>query len=158
ETNGHRGKKSHAQGEEENMRIETEIDIAIEDEGRAERPQDGAARISDGQPNRAGEQRKDQTFGEQLPRHAQLAGAESSAKANFSWPAGRLSEKKVGQIGAGDEKHQADNRHHESANERELIVVVDTDSGLGKRSESDAAAGVVLGKLALQIGSDGFER
>ena len=37
-----------------------------------------------------------------------------SAQANFLLAAGRLGKQKIGEIRAGDQKHQADNRHHQS--------------------------------------------
>src|SRR5215467_9374335 len=64
EPDDYSGEKSDAQSKEENARIEAEIDIAIQNEGRPERPQNGAACIGDGQTNDTRENRKDHTFSE----------------------------------------------------------------------------------------------
>ena len=158
DANEHSRKKGHAQGKEKHMGIEAQINVAIQDERRAERPQCCTAGIGDGQANSCGENCEDQTFGEQLPRHSTGAGSERCAQANFFFAASSLSEQQIGQIDAGNQEDQADDSHHQSAGKDDLIAIVHSDGSVGERSESHAAAGIVFWKRAFEMRCNGLQR
>ena len=71
-------------------------------------------------PSGARGQRDQHALGEQLPHDAAAAGAERRADGDFPLTHRRAREQQVGDVGAGNQQHQADRAHHRDDDQPDL--------------------------------------
>ena len=68
--------------------------------------------------------------------------------------AGRARQQQVGDVGAGDQQDQSDDRHHHSRSEQQLARAVRVNSGLEQRNDFRAAPFVVFRKGLRQLAGE----
>jgi hypothetical protein len=74
---------------------------------RNQGPGAGENRRTNGQPDRAADNRERQTFGEKLPNDARPIGAECRSDRQLACPYGCARQEQVCNVGATDEQHEA---------------------------------------------------
>ena len=139
------GHERDAEREEQDVRIEREVDIVAIDERGAIRPENVASPVGDHQSDAAPASESKRALGEQLAQDSSAARAERGAHGHLFVARRGLREQKVGEIGACDQQHEADGAHHHRARKGELIVLVDADGGFGKRRQRDARPALSFG-------------
>ncbi len=128
----------------------TPIAGEIPDVGRAHRQQSRHRPGGQQHSSNSAHQRQHDAFGQQLANQPQAAGTQGRADRNFSGPASRTSQKKVGNVGASDQQHKS--HRHQQQQERRPDV---TDQIVLHADQADADVLVGIGILLLQAGRDG---
>ena len=104
------GQHGDAEGEGQDMGIEAHRQPGARHDQAEQEAQDPARHE---QAERAPEQRQEQALREQLPHQAATAGAEGEADRDLPLPARGAGQEQVADVGAGDQQHQADDRHQD---------------------------------------------
>src|SRR5262245_4400212 len=100
--------------------------------GQRQQPQ---REVRQGQTQAAAQKRKQHTLGDELAYETRAVGAKSGADTDFLQPAGGSREQEIGQVDAGDEKHQAGGAQQ---NQQRWASI--TYPGFMQRFEADADA------------------
>ena len=111
--------------------------------GRRQLPHEQAAEpAGEEEPEDGAQSREHEALAEQLPRQPGARGAERQAYAQLVAPRRRAREQQVGDVGAGDEQHEADDDHQRG--ERPLIASAQSRAAGRRRVERERFLQVVL--------------
>ncbi len=136
------GQKRQAEGEEEYVRVErelTQVGHARELRRGYQRDEQVGAPQREHEPRAAAHEREQHALRQKLTHHAPARSAERRPQRDLFAPRRRAREQEVGDVGAGDQKHEADR-----AQEREEDGPKLPDELLLQRHDADAGARVRL--------------
>jgi hypothetical protein len=89
--------------------------------GWHQREQRARQEKGDGHPERAADERQQQAFGEELPHQSSARRAERKTDGDFSLAHEPAGDQQVGDVGARDQKNQADHAHQHDERGRKVI-------------------------------------
>ena len=153
EAEDERGRDAHPRKEDDDDGIDRELHpvrLALVGQHRVEDPD---AAQGQAQPEHAADARQQDAFDQQLTHDPPAARAERHADRNLARPLCRPREQQVGDVGAGDQQHEADRAHQRPEDQRNLragdAVVVENEIGL------DVLVGV--GKIVRELVFDDLQ-
>ena len=145
-----RRRDRHGGGEPEHAPVEREIErygFLVRGELLH---QESAAPPRQHQPKRRSGAGQDQALGEQLARDPELRRAHRQPKAQLVAPGIRAGQHQVGDVGAGNQQHEAD-RHHDD-DERLTVAILQLRGARGGARERERVAEILLEHVGRPVG------
>src|SRR5438874_2060604 len=130
--------------------IQAEIQVACEAR-RKKRSEHAFAPEAEQNSKRASEERQHQALGEQLEDQTHASRAHGQAHGDFALPLRGARQQQIRDVGAGDEQHQTDNQHHQSAGLRKHTVQLRRNRSFVDGHQHFAAATILLRILFLEL-------
>jgi hypothetical protein len=105
------GGKAEKKGKEENVGVDTDVQIDRDGYGKAERGETVGGPRGDENTEEAAAKRKKHALGKDLAKKLRAVGAQGYAHGHFMLASGGLRQEKIGDVGAGDEQNEKDDDH-----------------------------------------------
>jgi len=145
------GQQGDEEREAEDAPVERDGEVRRE-KRRTHRPEQILGPLGEDQPGHAADPGQQHAFRDELAEQPPAVGADGEAHGDLALARHGAGEEEIGQVGAGDQKHEAGEREEQRPGEHEVLPLVGIDAGLRQGHEPDAAAGVVVRIEFRQLG------